>query len=135
MNAMGQPLTKKQRAQIAALETSRRRRTEELRALAAIGREILREHDERGFAKGLLSVIDLAASAQVSKKSAARSLSHWRNQRVLWLAWKGHRTWEVRFEREVIDKVLSLPPREIGRYLVEHKRRREMTAPRSCISA
>jgi hypothetical protein len=125
MSAIGKPISKKHRAQILAVETHRRRRTDGLRVLASIGNLIKCEHDVGGFAKGSLEVVGLATSAGVSRKSAARSLSHWRNLRVLWLSWRGHRTWEVRFEREVVERVLSLPVEHISVYLIEHKRRRE----------
>jgi hypothetical protein len=125
MNSIVRPISKKQKAQILAGETNRRRRADGLRVLAAVGNLVRRELDVQGYAKGTLDVVGLAGSAQVSRKATARALSHWRNRRVLWLAWRGHRTWEVRFQREVVDKLLSLPTREIGSYLDEHKRRRE----------
>lgn len=125
MNITKRPISKKQKAQILAVETHRRRRAAGLRVLASIGNLIRREDDVGGCAKGSLEVVALASAAGASGKSVARSLSHWRNSRVLWLSWRGHRTWEIRFERRVVETILSLPAKEIGRYLIEHKRRRE----------
>jgi hypothetical protein len=125
MSAMVRPISKKQKAEVLALETNRRRRADGLCVLAAVGNLARRELDVQGCAKTTLDVFEIAGSAQVSRKATARALSHWRSWRVLWLAWRGHRTWEVRFQREVVDKLLSLPAREIGSFLDEHKRRRE----------
>lgn len=125
MSAIGKSVSKKQRTQVLTAETHRRRRMDGLRILASIDNSVRCEDDVQGLAKGALEIGRLASSAGVSRKSAARSLIHWRNLRVLWLSWRGHRTWEVRFEREVIQKVLSLPAKHIGAYLIEHKRRRE----------
>lgn len=120
--------SKSRKLQLVALETMRRRRAEGILVLAAINEMIPRTGDVEGRACGTVRVLDVAACAPVSGKSATRALMHWRNCRVFWVWWRGKRTWEVRFEGRVVAELLSTPPREIGAFLLAHKRRREAEA-------
>jgi hypothetical protein len=120
--------SKSGKLRLVAVETTKRRRAEGVRVLDAINGMIPRTGDVDGRAGGIVGVLELAARAGVSGKAAARALAHWRNWRVLWLWWKGKRYWEVRFERSVLDDLLSTPPSGIGAFLLAHKRRREAEA-------
>ena len=109
-----------------------RQRIEHLRVLAAIAEVFPRDADVAGHATGTLGEVGLAAPAGVSRKAVARALKYWQRWRVLWLYWKGHRVWDVRFERAVVEAILlasANSPRDVVRMLMEHKRRREALAP------
>jgi len=115
------------------METMRRRHVEQFRVLAAITELLPRNGDTDGRATGTLGVAELAARAGVSGKAVDRSLGHWRTWRVLWLFWKGDQVWDVRFERAVVDALLTtwtISPYQVGRMLIEHRRQREVVAPR-----
>ena len=122
---------KARRLRLQAIETPRRRRAEGLRVLAAVNRMIRPKDDIDGRARGTVAVLEVANSAQVSGKAASRALSHWRNCRIFWLWWKGKRNWEVRFERRVVEELLSTPQPAIGAFLVAHRRRREAESERN----
>jgi hypothetical protein len=114
-------------------EIVRRRRHECFAVLTAIAELLPREADSNGRAAGILSVSELSVRAAVSRKAVGRALAHWRCWRVLWLAWKGDRRWDVRFERRAVDTVLgtaATAPQKVGQVLVEHRRQREAAAPR-----
>jgi hypothetical protein len=117
----------------AEIETTQRRRAEHFRVLTAISELFPRSGDADGRATGSLRVADLAGHAGVSGKAVDRSLGHWRDWRVLWLFWKGNHVWDIRFERDVVETLLTTrirAPREVGRILIEHRRQREAIAPR-----
>jgi hypothetical protein len=121
---------KAQRLRLQAIETARRRRAEGLRVLAVVNGTIRQEDDIDGRARGTIAVLEVASNAQVSGKAASRALRHWQSWRILWLWWKGKRNWEVRFERRVLEELLSTPRHAIGAFLVAHKRRREAESER-----
>jgi hypothetical protein len=115
------------------VETTQRRHAEHFRVLTAISELLPRNGDTDGRAAGALCVADLAGHAGVSGKAVDRSLGHWRDWRVLWLFWKGNHVWDIRFERDVVETLLTTrirAPREVGRILIEHRRQREAVAPR-----
>jgi len=117
----------------AEIKTMRRRRIEHFRVLGAITELLPRSADIDGRATGTLRVAELVAHAGVSNKAVDRSLRHWREWRVLWLFWKGDRVWDVRFERAVVEALLTTwatSPQRVGRLLLEHRRQREAVAPR-----
>jgi hypothetical protein len=101
------------------------RHAEGLVILTAIREAVPSSLDVDGQAAGIVATRALSLRAGVSGKGVSRALKHWQRSRVLWLRWKGKRTWEVRFERGVVDELLAETPREIGRFLMAHKRRRE----------
>lgn len=116
----------------AEIETLQRRSVEHFRVLSAITDLLPRSGDTDGRAAGTLNVAELAARAGVSNKAVDRSLWHWREWRVLWLFWKGDQVWDVRFERTVVEALLTAwttSPRKVGRLLIEHRRQREAVAP------
>ncbi len=120
-------------ARLQLRETIRLRCVAEFRVLAAIAELLPRSADTEGRATGTLREADLAVHAGVSGKAVNRSMFHWREWRVVWLWWKGARVWDVRFERAVVETLLSAwanSPRGVGRILLEHRRRREAVAPR-----
>jgi hypothetical protein len=119
---------KARRLRLQAMESARRRRAEGLQVLAAVNGMIRSEDDIDGRACGTVAVLEVASNAQVSGKAASRALRHWQSWRVFWLWWKGKRNWEVRFERRVVEELLSTPRHAIGAFLVAHKRRREAEA-------
>jgi hypothetical protein len=123
--------SKKLKVRLAAIETMKRRRTQGLQVLAAIEAMVPRGEDVDGRACGIVSVLAAAARAGVSGKATARAIGHWRNCRVFWLWWRGKRNWEVRFERRVVEDLLSLPAGRIGSYLSAHKRRSEEESARA----
>lgn len=117
----------------AEFETMKRRRVEQWRVLGAITELLPGSADTDGRAVGTLSVAELAAHAGVSNKAVDRALYHWREWRILGLFWKGDQVWDVRFERAVIESLLTawtITPREVSRLLIEHRRWREAMAPR-----
>jgi hypothetical protein len=117
----------------AEIGTKQRRHDEHFRVLTAISELLPRSGDTDGRATGALRVGKLAAHAGVSGKAVDRSLVHWRAWRVLWLFWKGDHVWDVRFERRVVETLLTTrtnSPRQLGRLLIEHRRQREAAAPR-----
>jgi hypothetical protein len=122
---------KSRRVQAQAIETAKRRRVDGVRVLAAVNAMIPKSQDVDGRARGALAVLDVASSAQVSGKAVARALRHWQSWRVFWLWWKGKRNWEVRFERRVVEELLSTPQHAIGAFLLAHKRRREAESERN----
>jgi len=108
------------------------RQVECFRVLAAVAALLPPTADTNGRAPGTLGVAEFSSVASVSRKTTARALRHWQNWRVLWLFWKGHRVWDVRFERTVVEAILAAKensPRELGRLLKEHRRQREAIAP------
>jgi hypothetical protein len=114
-------------------EVSSQRRLECIRTLVAIAELLPSRADISGRAAGTLSVAELSSAACVSRKAAARALRHWQRWRVLWLFWKGHRVWDVRFERAVVEAILAAKdnsPGELGQLLIEHRHQREAVAPR-----
>ena len=114
------------------VEANRQRRLECLRVLAAVALLLPSIADANGRAAGTLGVAELSSAASVSRKAAARALRHWQRWRVLWIFWKGHRVWDVRFERAVVEAILAAEdksPWELGRLLTEHRRQREAVAP------
>lgn len=117
----------------AQVEVKGQRRLECFRVLAAIAAQLPPIADNDGRAAGTLCVAGLSSAASVSRKATARALRHWRRWRVLWLFWKGHRVWDVRFERAVVESILAKKnsQRELGRLLIDHRRQREAVAPRS----
>jgi len=117
----------------AEIETTQRRHAEHFRVLTAISELFPRTGDTDGRAKGSLRVADLARHAGVSGKSVDRALGHWRVWRVLWLFWKGNHVWDIRFERDLVETLLTTrirAPREVGRILIEYRHQREAVAPR-----
>jgi|HubBroStandDraft_6_1064221.scaffolds.fasta_scaffold403208_2 hypothetical protein len=114
-----------------AREISARRRAEGLRVLAAIHAAVPRADDLEGRACGIVAVLTVAERAHVSGKAVARALRHWQSWRVFWLWWKGSRNWEVRFERRVVEELLSTPRYAIGAFLVAHKLRCEVRSERN----
>ena len=115
------------------METMRRRHVEQFRVLAAIAELLPCSGDTDGRANGTLRVAELAARAGVSGKAVDRSLEHWRTWRVLWLFWKGDQVWDIRFERAVVERLLTtwtISPYQVGQILIEHRRQREAVAPR-----
>jgi hypothetical protein len=116
------------------VEGDRQRRMECFRVLAAIAALLPSIADTNGRAVGTLGVAELSSVASVSRKATSRALRHWQRWRVLWLYWKGHRVWDVRFERAVVEAILAAKdnsPQELGRLLTEHRRQREAVAPRN----
>jgi hypothetical protein len=122
---------KTRRLRLQAMESASRRRAEGLQVLAAVNGMIRPEHDIDGRARGTVAVLEVASSAQVSDKAASRALRHWQSWRVFWLWWKGKRNWEVRFERRVVEELLSTPRHAIGAFLVAHKLRCEARSERN----
>ncbi len=113
-------------------EASGQRRLECFRVLAGVAASLPPGADTNGRAAGTLGVAELSSASSVSRKAVARALRHWQRWRVLWIFWKGHRVWDVRFERAVVEAILAAKdnsPRELGRLLTEHRRRREVVAP------
>jgi hypothetical protein len=119
------------RLRLATVETTKRRKAEGIQVLNAINGMIPRAEDLDGRACGTLAVLTVAERAHVSGKAASRALSHWRNWRIFWLWWKGRRHWEVRFERKVVEELLSTPQHAIGAFLVAHKLRCEAESERN----
>jgi hypothetical protein len=116
------------------VETRRRRHVEQFQVLSAIAQLVSVHSDVNGRASGTLRVEEIATYFGVSRKAVGRSLEHWRRWRVLWLFWKGDRTWDVRFERSVVDALLvasKVSPRDVGQLLIKHKSQREAAAPRA----
>jgi hypothetical protein len=101
------PTQKRERIRFAERETLRRRKAESFRVLKAISEMLPQSGDVECRARGDLSVPNIAAQADVSMKAVARSLAGWRRSRVLWLYWEGKRVWEVRFERSVVEALLT----------------------------
>lgn len=116
-----------------AQETLLRRRAEHFRFLGTIAELLPREADIDGHAKDMLNTRELAAHAGVSGKAVTRALQHWQRWRVLWLYWKGSRTRDIRFERRVVEDILTLratEPRKVVSLLKTHRKHREEVAPR-----
>ena len=99
--------------------------------LNAINGMIPRAEDLDGRACGTVAVLRVAERAHVSGKAVARALRHWQSWRIFWLWWKGKRNWEVRFERRVVEELLSTPRYAIGAFLVAHKIRCEARSERN----
>lgn len=121
-----------------AQQTLLRRRAERYRILCAIVELIPRNTDIDGCAKGTLNCNELAAHVGVSGKAVIRALQHSYRWRVFWLHWKGQRNIEIRFERQVVEGILTAQvtePRKVGRILVAHKKHREEVAPRRGLEA
>jgi hypothetical protein len=114
-----------------AREISARRRAEGIRVLAAVHAAVPRAGDLEGRACGIVAVLTVAERAHVSGKAVARALRHWQSWRIFWLWWKGRRNWEVRFERKVVEELLSTPQHAIGAFLVAHKLRCEAESERN----
>jgi hypothetical protein len=107
----------------------RRERFEVLKAIAGL---IPSSGDIDGRAKGVLSHSQIAEAARVSGKATTRALSHWRQWRVMRLCWLQGKILDVRFERQVVDALLSTEataPQRTGELLIAHRRQREAKAP------
>lgn len=114
-----------------AREILLRRRAEHFRILGAIAELLPRSADIDGRAMGTLNGRELAAHAGVSGKAVVRAFQHWYRWRVLWLFWKGHRTLEFRFERRVVEDILTTratEPRKVVALLVAHRKHSEEVA-------
>jgi len=108
------------------------RRQESFEVLNAIACLIPVGTDINGCAKGVLSEARISAASHVSGKATSRGLSHWRRWRVMRLCWLRGKTIDVRFERQVVDALLSkwdIDPWGVGQLLIAHKRQREAKAP------
>jgi hypothetical protein len=125
-------LRRKHKLACVEIETTQRWHAEHFRVLTAISELLPRSGDTDGRATSALRVADLAAHAGVSGKAVDRSLAHWRAWRVLWLFWKGDHVWDIRFDRTVVETLLTTrmgSPHQVGHLLIEHRRQREAVAP------
>ena len=117
---------------LAAAERGCRHRRERFEVLKAIAELIPSSGDITGCAKGVLAQSQISEAAHVSGKATARALSHWRQWRVMRLCWLQGKILDVRFERQVVDALLSTEataPQRTGELLIAHRRQREAMAP------
>lgn len=108
------------------------RRRDTFAALRVIGELLPRAADVAGKTAGTLGIKQVAIAAGIGNKASARAFRFLRDYRVLWLWWRGHGFWEVRFERAVVDKFLAIweaTPRENHKALMAHRLEREALSP------
>jgi hypothetical protein len=116
----------------AAAERGMRHRRERFEVLKAIAGLIPSSGDIDGRAKGVLLESQIAEAARASGNGTSRALSYWRQWRVMRLCWLQGKILDVRFERQVVDELLSTEattPQRTGELLIAHRRQREAKAP------
>lgn len=118
----------------AAAERLRARRREAFAVLDAIAALLPRASDLDGRGQGVVAVKVLAEAAGSSGKAVDRALRYWREWRVVWMGWRGKGTWELRFEREVVSRLLEAwrsAPTAVRPLVTAHRKEREALAPRA----
>jgi hypothetical protein len=100
--------------------------------LAAVAALIPSSGDAEGHACGTLTVGAIADAAKVTRSQVRRTLAWFRRMRVLWLRYQKPAAFEVRFQRQVVVGLLAAQrvcPREAGKLMLAHRRKRETAAP------
>jgi hypothetical protein len=100
--------------------------------LAAVAALIPSSGDVEGRACGTLAVGVIADAAKVTRNQVRRTFAWFRRTRVLWLRYQKPAAFEIRFQRQVVVGLLAAQrvcPREVGKLMLAHRRKREAVAP------